>query len=86
MGLRIQIPLALAAQERRSGLAEVQAVHRLPDFRDGRQEVKRYQIVLCAIATAATVAAFWCVCYWAYQALLAIALFLVFLALIALTF
>ena len=47
--------------------------------------MKRYQIVLCAIA-AATVAAFWCVCYWAYQALLAIALFLVFLALIALTF
>ena len=48
--------------------------------------MKRYQIVLCAIATAATVAAFWCVCYWAYQALLAIALFLVLLALIALTF
>ena len=45
--------------------------------------MKRYQIVLCAIATAA---AFWCVCYWAYQSLLAIALFLVFLALIALTF
>jgi hypothetical protein len=48
--------------------------------------VKRYKIVLCAIATAATVAAFWCVCYWAYQALLAIALFLVFIAVIALTF
>ena len=48
--------------------------------------MKRRQIVLCAIATAATVAAFWCVCYWAYQSMRAIALFLVFLALIALTF
>ena len=48
--------------------------------------MKRYQIVLCAIATAATVAAFWCVCYLAYQALLAIALFLVFLALISVSF
>lgn len=48
--------------------------------------MKRYQIVLCAVTTAATVAAFWCVCYWVYQSLRAIALFLVFLALIALTF
>lgn len=48
--------------------------------------MKRYQIVLCAIATAATLAAFWFVCYWAYQSLLAIALFLVLIALIALTF
>lgn len=48
--------------------------------------MKRYQIVLCAIVTAATVAAFWFVCYLAYQSLLAIALFLVFLALTALTF
>lgn len=48
--------------------------------------MKRCQLVLCVIAAAATVAAFWCVCYWAYQALLAIAMFLVFLALIALTF
>jgi hypothetical protein len=48
--------------------------------------VKRYQIVLCAIATVATVTAFWCVCCWAYRALLEIALFLVFLALVALSF
>lgn len=48
--------------------------------------MKRYQIVLCAIAIVATMAAFWCVCYWAYQSLLAIALFLVFLALIAVSF
>lgn len=31
VGMRLQVPLALAAQERRAGLAEVQAVHRLPD-------------------------------------------------------
>lgn len=48
--------------------------------------MKRYRIVLCAIATTATVVAFWCVCYWAYQSLLATAVFLMFLALIALTF
>ena len=48
--------------------------------------MKRYQIALCAIATIVSVAAFWCVCFWVYQQLLAIALFLVFLALIALTF
>lgn len=48
--------------------------------------MKRYQIVLCIAAFATTVAAFWCVCYWAYQSIRAIELFLVFLALIALTF
>lgn len=48
--------------------------------------MKRHQIVLCAVATAATLSAFLCVCYWAYKSLLAIALFLVFIALIALTF
>lgn len=64
----------------------MQAVHRLPDSGSRGRGLKRYQIVLCAVATAATVAAFWCVCYWAYQSLLAIALFLVFIALIALTF
>lgn len=47
--------------------------------------MKRYQIVLCAIATIVSVAAFWCVCFWAYQQLLAIALFLIFVALIALS-
>ena len=46
----------------------------------------QYQLVLCAIATAATVAAFWCACHWAYQQLLTVAIFLVFIALIALTF
>lgn len=48
--------------------------------------MKRYQIVLCAIATIATVAAFLLVYWWVYQQLLAIALFLVVVALIALTF
>lgn len=48
--------------------------------------MKRYQIALCALATVATVSAFWAVCYWAYQQLLALALSLVFIALIALTF
>lgn len=48
--------------------------------------MKRYQIVLCALATIASVAAFWAVCFWAYQQLLAIALFLIFVALIALSF
>ena len=48
--------------------------------------MKRWQIVLCVVATVATVAAFWRVCWWAYQSLLAIAMFLVFLALIALPF
>lgn len=48
--------------------------------------MKRYQIVLCAVATAATVAAFWCVCNWAYQQLMALALFLVFLVLAPLMF
>lgn len=48
--------------------------------------MKRYQLALCALAAAATVAAFWAVCYWAYQQLLALALFLVFLALVAITF
>lgn len=64
----------------------MQAVHRLPDRRDGRQELKRYQIVLCALATVAVAAAFWAVCYWAYKQILAVALCLVFLALIALTY
>lgn len=48
--------------------------------------MKRYQIVLCALAAIAAAAAFWAVCLWAYKQLLAIALCLVFLAIIALTY
>lgn len=48
--------------------------------------MKRYQIVLCALATIVSVAAFWAVCFWAYRQLLAIALFLIFITLIALSF
>ena len=47
--------------------------------------MKRYQIVLCAVATAASVAAFWCVYRIVYEQLLGAALFLIFLALAALT-
>ena len=48
--------------------------------------MKRYRIALCALAAAATVAAFWAVCNWAYQQLVALALFLVFLVLAPLMF
>lgn len=48
--------------------------------------MKRWQIVLCAVATVATVAAFLCICWWAYEQLVAIALFFVLLAVIAMSF
>lgn len=48
--------------------------------------MKRYQTVLCVLAAIATVAAFWGVCVWFYRQLVAIALFLLILALIAMTF
>lgn len=47
--------------------------------------MKRWQLVICAVATLATVAAFCCVCWWAYQQLIAVALFCVFVAVIALS-
>lgn len=47
--------------------------------------MKRYQIVLCALAIIASAAAFWCVSFWVYRQVLAIALFLIFVALIALS-
>lgn len=48
--------------------------------------MRRWQVALCVIATVATVAAFWAACIWAHQQLLAIALFLVFVSLAALTY
>lgn len=47
--------------------------------------MKRYRVVLCALATVAAVAALGAVCYWAYRQLLILALALVFLALATLT-
>lgn len=47
--------------------------------------MKRWQLVLCAVAALATVAALWCVYWWAYQQLVAVALFCVFVAVIALS-
>lgn len=48
--------------------------------------MKRYQTVLCAFAVIATIAAFWGVCVWVYRQLVALALFLIILALIAMSF
>lgn len=47
--------------------------------------MKRYQIVLCVIAAAATVVALFCACFWFYQQFIGFSLFLIFLALVALT-
>lgn len=47
--------------------------------------MKRWQIVLCVVATVATVAAFWCAYRIVYEQLLGVVRFLLFLALAALT-
>lgn len=46
--------------------------------------MKRWQIVLCVIAVAASVVAFWFVCSWLFQQVSLLALALVVLALMAL--
>lgn len=46
--------------------------------------MKRYQIVLCIVALATTVVAFWCAYRIHYEQMLGAALFFVFLAIAAL--
>ncbi|WP_449314883.1 hypothetical protein [Rubneribacter sp.] len=48
--------------------------------------MKRYQVVLCAIAAVATVAALFFAGWWFYKAITAVALFCVTAALVALSF